>query len=624
MGRPRNPVVLSKADRATVQQQRRVIAKTAHDYPLIGSALLRHRSTRGRPMSFRWRPFLVELYADLAHGGKVGPRDGVPGGADIVSAPQTGKSDLFIQMAIHEAGWEGRFVAYVLPTQGKRNDFVTRRINTHLQEVPAYRARLPGGDEGTARIPETGNMKTKRLGSGMMLFLGANTDTDWVEFSADTMILDEYDLCWEASFRSDGTVGNLDKANDRLREGREPRLFRLGNPEIARGGMEALWAAGDQRDWHFRCGHCGERQAIEWDVNIARQEDSGRWALRDRDAVLDPDAPVRPVCRRCARPFDRDPAGACWVPASLVARRRSYRISRFDAIDQPIRPAWEEFLEALVDTQKMRGWRRGWEGRAWEPASARLTREDIVDAAVLGTNDPAGGDAYSGAMTMGVDVGAVLNVIVSRLVRGAGGRTERRAVFVATVGSFEQVLDVAKRYRVRTAVVDARPETRKAQELRDDLKRVGIDCWLCQFSPSARADREEFAMRLDQRARVVTVDRTQLLDVSADACRAGAALGRALSSAGLRQPPVWTDLEPAVRAVALAPLPDPGIDGVRLWPSDVDTVLGFTAQMRAPQRLLKENGTIVWDERGQPDHFRLTDAYDLLAMKLDGRGGSFF
>lgn len=604
--------------------QQQVVARTAHDYPLLGSALMRHRSTRGRPLSFRTRPFLVELYADFAHGGKVGPRDGSPGGADIVSAPQTGKSDLFVQMAFHEAGWEGRFVAYVLPTQGKRNDFVTRRINPHLLEVPAYRSRLPGADADALEKGDTGNMKTKRFGSGLLLFLGANTDTDWVEFSADTLIIDEYDLCWEASFRTDGNVGNLDKANDRLREGRDPRVFRLGNPEIARGGVEALFAAGDARDWHFRCPHCGERQPIEWEVNVVHRDDGGRWLLRDREALLNPDAPVRPVCRRCHAPFERESDGGCWVRGNASARRRSYRISRFDAMDQPLRPAWDEYNASQADTRLLRAWWRGWGGRAWEPASAQLTREDVIDAAVLGANDHGRVEEYTGAVTMGVDVGSVLNVIVSRLVRGAGGRIERRARFVTVVSSFEQVADIAERYRVRTAVVDARPEVRKAQELRDFLRKIGIDCWLCQFAPSARADREEFAMRLDQRARIVTVDRTQLLDASADACRAGASLGRWLSRAGLTPPPAWSSLTPEERAPLLAPVPDPGVEGVRLWPSDVDCVLGFTAQMRAPRRILKPSGLIVWDEAGQPDHFRLVDSYDLLAMKLDGRGGEFF
>lgn len=607
-------------------QQQKVIARTTHDYPLIGSALNRHRTTRGQPLSFRARPFLVEMYADFVHGGGVGPRDGVPGGADIVSAPQTGKSDLFVQMAFHEAGWMGRYVAYVLPTQGKRNDFVARRINPYLQDVPAYRSRLPrrlGSDlEDVPKANETGNMKTKRLGQGTMLFLGANTDTDWVEFSADTIIIDEYDLCWEASFRSDGQVVNLDKANDRLREGTAPRIFHVGNPEIARGGIEALWAKGDQRDWHFRCDHCGERQPVKWKENVVRQEDDGRWSLRDREAMTDPDRSIRLCCRRCHLPFQRTPDGACWVRGNLDARRRSYRISRFDAIDQPLRPAWEEWLAAVSDTRLLRTWWRGWAGVAWEPASAQLSREDIVDAAVLAANDYQG-QKYPGAVTMGVDVGSLLNVIVSRVCRGAGGKNERRAVFVGAVQSFEQVLDIAKRYGVRTAVVDARPESRKAQELRDDLRQAGIDGWLCQFAPSSRADREEFAMRLDHRAHVVTVDRTQLLDASADACRAGAALGRHYR-ATIGTPPVWADLDPEAHAAGLAGVPDPGIDGARLWPSDVDCVLGFTAQMQASRRILTPKGSIVWDEKGQPDHFRLTDSYDLLATKLDGRGGSFF
>lgn len=634
--------------------QRQTMARTAHDHPLLGGALLRHRSTRGQPMSFRLRPFLVELYADLAHGGRVGPRRGSPGGADIVSAPQTGKSDLFVQMALHESGWQGRIFAYVLPVQDSRNGFVARRINPHLLEVPAYRARLPGGDLEDLRAGETGNMKSKRFGSGLMLFLGAKTDGDFVEFSADTMVIDEYDLCWLASRKTDGSTSNLDKAVDRLREGREPRIFRLGNPEIARGGIEALVAAGDQRLWHVRCDRCGERQPVDWETHVVERDDGGRWRLRDREASLNPDVDPRPVCQRCHQPFARSADGAAWIPMSPGAERRSYTISRFDALDQPIRPAWLEWQAAQADSGLLRAWWRGWQGRTWEPASAQITREDVVDAAVLAPNDHVGGASYGGAMTAGIDVGGLLNVVVSRVVRGAGGRPERRAAWVGTCSSFEQAKDILQRFRVRTAVCDARPEIRKAQELRDELREIGIDCWLCEFAESPKADAEEFGMRRDVRSRVVKVDRTQILDKAGDCMRAGAALGRAYRTAGMVPPPLLTGIRAAFvddvpdgiseidgvpvvrRALAqaqateeaerllMAGIPDPNVDGARLWPADADSVLGLVAQLRAPKRILTPSGRIVWDEGGQPDHFRLADAYDLLAMHLDGRGGSFF
>ena len=59
-----------------------------------------------------------------------------------VKAPQLGLSELLIQLALQEAGWEGRIVAYALPTGHLRDGFVNRRVNRLLRDVPAYRNRV--------------------------------------------------------------------------------------------------------------------------------------------------------------------------------------------------------------------------------------------------------------------------------------------------------------------------------------------------------------------------------------------------------------------------------------------------------------------------------------------------
>lgn len=110
-------------------------------------------------------------------------------------------------------------------------------------------------------------------------------------------------------------------------------------------------------------------------------------------------------------------------------------------------------------------------------------------------------------------------------------------------------------------------------------------------------------MRCDYSAQHVLVDRTQLMDASADAIRLGAMLGRYLANG--------------------EPVPDPGDDGARLWPKDTEYVLGWVAQMMAPKRKI-DGAKITWDEGGSPDHYRLADSYDHLAMYLDSSGGDFF
>lgn len=558
------------------------------EYPLLGHALTRHRSLRGEALSFRDRPSLVELYTTL-------PK--MPAAA-IVKAPQTGVSELLIQMALYEAGEQGRIVGYVLPIHSIRDRFVARRINPLLRDIPAYRRRLPGVEQDALQSGDTGNLRSKAFGAGLILFLGAGTDGDFIEFSADTLILDEYDHCLEAS------ADNMGKARDRVMESKSPRIIQLGNPEVPRGGIELLYDEGDRRAFHWTCSHCGHRQPIDWLANVVERLDNGQWSPRDPAARKDPEAPVRPVCTRCHEPFVRDPDHAAWIAMSPgPGRIPSYRMTRWDDMRTDLRALVTDWGKVQASSRALRLWWRGFAGRAFEDSTNAILREDLIDASCLEPIDYRGGDEYKGAVTAGIDVGNVINVIISRTVRPVGRRVERQCRFIGTVTTPEQLLDLLKRYHVRNAVIDANPERRMSQQVREKAATFGCTVWLCEFIGGlSRAGTEEFGMRLDPAGRVV-VDRTQLLDASADAIRAGAGVARALRHGAEKF--------------------DVGMDGARLWPKDAVDTSGWEDQMRAPTRILNEKGHIIWDEAGKPDHYRLTDAYDHLAWTLDSQSATF-
>lgn len=594
----------------TVPLLDQTLAGVTSQWPLIGHALVRHRTQRGEPLSFRERPYLVEMYVDA-------PRIGF----DAVKAPQLGLTELFLQLALWEAGWRGRIIGYVLPTDRLRDRLVGTRVNPLLREVPAYRARLPGADLEDLRSGESGNLRAKRVGPGLLLFLGAKTDGDFVEFSADTLILDEYDLCVASS------ADNVAKATDRTRESKDPRHFRLGNAEAPRAGIERLFSEGDGRLWHWRCGRCRYWQALDWTASFVDRADDGGWVIRDGEARLDPTRDPRPCCLRCGRPFDRDPDDAAWVSARLGRDRRSYRLARWDRLKAgETRKAWDEWVKAQGSTVLLRAWWRGWAGLAWEPASGLVTADDLRTASVLDPMDHAGGEAYRGrTVTAGIDVGALINIVVSDVVRGPHGRAERRCRWVGTVTDAAGVVDVLRRYHVRTAVIDEGPEYRLTSGIRDAASReMGGECrvWLCHFHPTDRTGAEAFAMRLDWAASRVIADRTQLMDASADCIRAGAASVRPLRSRAVdRVTPAPADGKWPEDAVC--PM-EPAVDGSRLWPCDVDCALGFIEQVTASRRVMNDRGRIVWDEAGVPDHYRLADAYDLLAWSVDSQGAVVF
>ena len=573
-----------------LDQYHSTMAKLSAEHPVLGLALSHHQSTRGTPMSFVDKPYLIELYADAAN-----CNDWV-----IRKAVQTGMSELSVQIALQKAGWQGRIVAYVLPTYSIRDRFVKQRVDPLLRFVPAYRERCPGGmtmGNEKAKKARTGSLKLKKFGAGSMLFLGSNTPGDFVEFSADLLIVDEFDHC---------DPENLAKAKDRLRESPYPQMIRLGNPTLPNVGISRLYDESDRRRWYMQCGHCGERQPVDWFINVVRRDEgTGQWLPRDHKGWAGAQAhnhvqgnweggpDIRPVCRRCTEPFDRVAAGALWV-AEGEGSTRGYWMSRLDVLSQRLTDLYLEWLKAQGAPTKLAAFYCSVLGIPFEYSGARLD-QSMLEAAAIGDNlDYSGGDQYRRlTVTAGIDVGSVMNLSISVIeaAKGQNGKPDaslppvRRAVLVQACRTFDEVQDALIRYHVKSCVIDAQPETHKAQELRDYfINNGGAQVWLCRFFPTPRVGALPYGMQLKYRIQEVRVDRTAVFDVS------------------------FADIQ----------------ERRRTFPADVFTVLGWSDQMRAPVRVLNEDkGRIVWHEGSAADHFRLADVYDRIAYDLLQQGGSY-
>ena len=549
-----------------------LLSSVAAEHPLLALALRSHRNTRGDPLSFRDKPYLVELYRDFP---KIE-------GADIRKAVQTGVSELLLLLLLERAGWAGRIAAYVLPTYSIRDRFVQQRINPLIDAVPDYRMRAGGGSSEEGRrggraSGSVGNLKLKRFGPGAMMFLGSNTAADFIEFSADLLVIDEFDEC-------DPT--HLSKARDRLRASPHPQLFRVGNPTLPSVGISRLYDRSDRRRWFSRCDRCRTWQAIEWFAHVVERLDDGSWIARDR-ARASGGGDLRPVCERCREPFNRAATMGAWVAERPESDRRGYAISRLDVLSEDYRTLLREWVDAQADTQAVATFYASVLGVPYEHSGARLTVELLAARCSGPENDYGGGDpSYStSTVTMGVDVGTLLHTTISIVEADEQGRVHRRAVFVGTFRHFEEVADAIRRYKVNVCVIDAMPETRKAKELRDLFTASGeAQVWLCTFAPTVRVEGHRYGLRLNWRDRGVQVDRTQIFDVTFDEIK----------------------------------------EDARSFPNDAFSVLGWREQMRAPIRVLDESKQrIVWTEGSSPDHFRLSDVYDRVAFDLANSGGSY-
>lgn len=562
------------------------------EFPLLGLARIGHRNLRGLPIIFSHNPSLIDLYVKLGN-----VKDGKPkyAGGYVCKAVQTGVSELLIQMSLMHAGWNDRRISYVLPQDKTVSRFSDIRIEPLLLGVPMYRERTVGERSGAASDLGAGNLMRKRFGaSGMMMFLGSKTTSNFIELSVDTMIIDEYDEC---------DAGNVNRAFDRVLASPSPMFIAIGNPRATGVGIHGLWQSGNQQKFFFQCTRCRHRQPIDWYVSIVRRDDSGRWLPRDVERATNPGlGDIRPVCTRCQKPWDREVKGAHWVAARPSIPWLSWTMSRLDimptaAAPQPYRAMYHQFLMSIVDPKKLKSFHEGQLGQPWEPAGTRLTADNLRSSMKEPDLDYPGTarDYAKLTVVMGIDVGAVLNVSISWLeIDEDKNVVKRHGSMVCTVLKEDDVVDLQARFKVSIIVIDGQPETRMAKSLRDyfaseefDEEKDSHPCtvWLCAFFTYPKLRSLEFAsMELDYINHVATVMKSELLDATTEEI----------------------------------------LDGRKTFPADVGTVLGWYEQMQAPVRVVSDSGVVSWDRKGNPDHYRLADGYERLAAELAFRSGGFY
>ncbi len=566
-----------------IDQYRSLLMSLTKTYPMLEIAMVHHRNTRGEPIGFADKPYLVELYADAPK-----LENWV-----IRKCVQTGFSEWGIQFSLQRAGWAGRIVAYVLPTYTVRDRFVQQRINPLLVDVPAYKDRTPSSTHSSTNIlaparRAADNLRLKKFGGGTMMFLGSNTEVDFVEFSADLLIVDEYDKC---------DLGNIAKARDRVRASPYAQMLRIGNPTMPRVGISRLYDESDGRRWFHRCTHCGERQVLDWFLNVVDRADDGSWIPRDQarwqhhktnSEKVTTANDLRPICVRCKNPFQRVAEGAIWVPERAENKNmRGYTCSRMDVLSEPMVALFREWVSAQSSPDQLGTFYTSVLGIPYEFEGARLSTTDLEVICVADPIDYAGGPAYQ-KMTVvaGVDVGSVLHVTVDCITGYTeNGEPLRTARLLCTTRTFEEVGDILRRFHVSVCVIDSQPEMHKAQELRDEFMEKGeCSVWLARFVQTPKAGSQRYGMKLDYGSQVANVDRTALMDLAYEDIRSGR----------------------------------------RSFPEDSWSVLGWSEQMRAPVRVLdEEKQRIVWVAGNAADHYRLSDTYARLACDLLQGGGSY-
>lgn len=529
---------------ALVEKSRRAAGTPQMDL-LTWTCLYRRMLKPGVPFDLTRHPYLAEIYQQTAPH-KV-----------LRKASQQGLSEYAISYALHGAGVRDATVLYIFPTDRAVSDFSKARLGPALEASPML-AQLVVDSRGSDGKRGSDQVTLKRVGDRFLYFRGAQVQPDGrapqlKSVDADIVILDELD-------EMDPRAPEI--SYKRLGHSLINEWVKISTPTYPGVGIDASYKESDQRHWHVRCRHCGERQPLTIDQVVMEWDPLRRpvaWhGMKEGRAWV--------ACRKCRRELDRLGHGE-WIATSPGRDIVGYHMSKLFSHYTPLLEIVTN-LQQVDQTKRRETWNQDL-GLPYEEKGKKLT-DTVLDEC---RQDYAMGPVAGERPFMGVDVGAELHVIIRAPADENGHRRLRLAT---TVDTFQQVLNLLREYQVQTCVVDALPETRAARDFQMEggFGRV----WVAYYQDLSK---EPEPTRWKDDDGNVDIDRTRSLDV----------------------------------------LMARFYEGENALPADIRNVRDYYEQMKAPNRVLVKSAqgkTVAqYDEGGLPDHFAHAENYCAVASTME-------
>lgn len=353
-------------------------------------------------------------------------------------------------------------VAHIFPTNDEVGEFSKSifkpLIAANKSSIGKFVKNVSGGTDTTS---------LKNVNGAMLFLRGArlgqkvgdsneNTSSKTSAFSCDKCVFDEVD------FMDPVSVAKYIRSM-----GMSPHQHEvyLGNPSHEDFGIDLIFKQSDQRFWFRKCG-CGK-----W--TCAEKSFPGCVKIRS-------DGTGYVGCDKCGKPVPvwGGKGTGEWVPdfPEKTQYMQGYMASQMMTPFNDPAEILEDFVNPplgnLADVYRLRL------GRPYSAPSDKLTKDVVL--ANCGHDSPA--PSHTGPCAMGVDVGKAYHAVVI----GIKTAKERYTV-VKTVKAkdFQEVYDLARRYNVKSDVVDIRPYEEEARKYQ---KNSGHKTFLCEYSDTQVID----------------------------------------------------------------------------------------------------------------------------------------
>jgi hypothetical protein len=388
----------------------------------------------------------------------------------VMKCAQSGITTLFMLDAIHGLiyGKYPQGVIYYFPNRDAVESFSKARFGPLVGDNPEIKRHLR--NTNSVSIKKVGDTFLSLLGARATQNIQGKKDSTSVRSTpADYVIRDERDLFDESMVRM---------TKDRLQNSKIAKEVDLGTPTIPDFGISKSFNESDQRHWQVPCG-CGEWTCIVLDFPNSIK-------FKDHEPYFS--------CK-CGNKIN--PAEGEWVPKYPDRRVKGWLVSHFITPNIKLGKIMERW-EHDQREGKIQEFYNGVLGLPYIAAEDRLRQSDVF--ACCG-NDVMRTDISIAETAMGVDVGKNYHTV---LIGQKIDSKRAKIIYMVRVKGFKAVHDIAKKYNVKSAVIDRRPyeeEFEKFQEA-EPYRVFGAEY----------KDKQKQYMKTDEKTGTYSLLRNQIFD----------------------------------------------------------------------------------------------------------------
>ena len=331
---------------------------------------------------------------------------------------------------IHEFYREG--VLYLFPTTDDVGEFSKSRfgplLSANKNSIGRW-VKSSGKGTDTTSLKKIHNAFLYLRGARLSEKRGDEAESSKMKsIGVDKIVFDEVDHMEEEV---------IAKARGRYYDSPYQEEVFIGNPIVPGLGIDKQWQLSDQRHWYRKCNSCGEWTCAE----LFFMEDQDRCIGRRKDGT------GYIACKKCGREiFIKD---GKWQPELKENSNymHGYRWSQLSsAVCDPL-DILCDFNNPpegnLSDVYRLRL------GLPYIAAEDRLTLPEVYNCC----NNDGMYPNHSGPCAMGVDVGIVKHIVIGIKINN----NQYQILKVIRLSTWEEIHDLARRFNVKSAVIDIRP-----------------------------------------------------------------------------------------------------------------------------------------------------------------------